>query len=137
MNRRNLLRHTGTTAGIYALAVFIISVLFFIPVTSEASGTFRPFPPRPPVSAELDQEKYELGRAVFTKRVRLTSQNIPARELSARRARLETLQRQLPRSIQNRIDLLSFAPLLTAQQFQALEYYLVRRYKIRETSSAL
>jgi len=131
MNRRHFFKR-ALTAG-----VALFCAMFFIPVASEASGTFRPFPPRPPATLDIDQEKYELGRAILTNRIRLTPQNLPASELRSRTSRMESLQRQLPRSIQNRIDLPAFAPLLTDEQFEALEYYLVRRYKLRATSSAL
>jgi len=120
--------------AITLLSLILLGLGLWIPTPTEASGTFRPFPPRPPAATDLDRERYELGRAILTRRVRLRRQRLSSTQLQQQTRQLETMQRQLPRSLQRRLDLPRLAPFLTPSQLDALGYYLSRRYNIRVNS---
>jgi hypothetical protein len=76
-----------------------------------------------------DYGKYELGRNVSQGRIALPS---PEREFVQPQAQvLEALASQLPRSARARIDLAAMAGRLSAQQLDAVRYYLKVRYRVR------
>ncbi|MGF1656350.1 MAG: hypothetical protein ACFCU3_05150 [Verrucomicrobiales bacterium] len=110
-------------------ALLLFGLVDSVPL--RASGTFRPFPPRPPGESDIDRDRYELGRAIFTRRFQLEPQRLGASELQRRASILNQLQSILPRSIGARIQLPAFAPLVTEQQLEALIYYVEKRYNRR------
>ena len=93
-----------------------------------ASGASPTRPPRPPRSAQaapaerMDDAKYAAGKAVFTGKAPMARNTGASKQ---ERARLETLARQSGTAGRN---LPSLAGRLSADQLDALEYYVAHRY---------
>src|SRR5687767_14475695 len=93
-----------------------------------ASGATPTRPPRPPRSGQsapaerIDDGKYALGKAVFTGKSSLARNNRAGKQ---ERARLEELARQSGNAGRH---LPSLAGRLSADQLDALAYYVAHRY---------
>jgi hypothetical protein len=90
-----------------------------------ASGSYTSRPPHPRAEKKsLDRAKYSLGQRLFDGKVKLDAQGDPA----AQHARLTTLQGLLPKRVGKKKDLSVLAGKLTAEQLDALEYYVNERF---------
>jgi len=90
-----------------------------------ASGSYTSRPPHPPAKEKsADRAKYSLGMRVFDGKVKFDAQADPG----AQRDRLKALQARLPERVAKKKDLPSLAGKLTAEQLDALEYYVNHRY---------
>ena len=89
-----------------------------------ASGSAPTRPPRPPSAGApaetMDNARYALGKSVFTGKAPLHSNPTAARQQKARLSRLaaETGETSLPK----------LAGKLSAEQLDALDYYVSKRY---------
>ena len=97
------------------------------PLSALASGTYcscLPKPPRPAGKAEsVDRDKFDLGQKVFNGKA------APGQgDAAAQRARLETLNGQLPESVAKKKNLPVLAGKLSAEQLEALDYFVKQRY---------
>jgi hypothetical protein len=90
-----------------------------------ASGSYTSRPPQPRIEKKsLDRARYSLGQRLFDNKVKLDGQV----DASAQRTRLETLQARLPERVAKKKDLPALAGRMSAQQLDALEYYVGERY---------
>ena len=105
-------------------------LLLLVPGYGFASGSYMARPPRPPMQNGPEEARYEVGKAIFTRKMAL-----PERHAAAPRdkqmERLRQLQNKLPAQARSGVDLTGLAGRLSPGQFQALEHYLAVRYKIQ------
>jgi hypothetical protein len=95
-----------------------------------ASGTYPFTPPHPPSSEEfLDEDRYSLGRSIFLGKTEFP-QPAPLERIAENALHLVSLQTQLPESLRQDINLPALATKISEPGLAALEYYLLRRYKI-------
>jgi len=103
--------------------------LAMVPVVSAApalaSGTYGGRPASPPAS--VDRSSYELGKKVYAGEFE-RSANAAAAE--AQRAALTSLQERLPIRARTDVDLPSYAGQLDDAQYDALLYFLKKRFKV-------
>lgn len=95
-----------------------------------ASGTHANRMPKPPSSKEtekLDREKYSLGQKIYNAKVKLMT----AGDAGAQMGRLKVLQARLPAKIAEKKNLVSLAGKLTAEQLEALEYFVQQRFPVK------
>ena len=96
----------------------------------QASGSYTARPPRPLLKGEpgakIDAEKYELGKRIYTGKVK--PGELQAAVATAQEGRLRELQAQLPERESKKTDLSSLAGKLSAEQLDALEYYVHQRF---------
>lgn len=103
-----------------------------LPGSAVASGTYNARPPRPPkVEGDgrsiAERDKYALGKKVFTRKAdKLAVQ--PQANREAQQKRLAELQARLPASTQKKVNLPALAGKLTAEELDALQYYVSKRY---------
>ena len=102
-----------------------------LPLGARASGSYTARPPRPPTpkeSATLDNEKYALGKKIFTGKAKLKAEtDAPAAQ---QETKLKELAGKLPKSVKEADKLPGLAGKLSARDLEALEYYLTQRYKL-------
>jgi len=79
-------------------------------------------------SAQLDREKYGLGQKIYDGKVDLMAQG----DMAAQEGRLKAIQSRLPASDATKKDLVSLAGKLTAEQLDALEYFVDRRFPMKK-----
>lgn len=100
-----------------------------------ASGSYQSRLPRPPVKRqasdqatkpEIDQEKYGLGKKVYSGRV---SGEATTTDATAQAAQLKQWADQLPKSKQAQ-DLPKLAGKLSPREMEALGYYLKTRFNL-------
>lgn len=91
-----------------------------------ASGTYASRPPRPPAS--VDRGLYELGKKVFTGE--FVRASVPGTAASQGDL-LRDLYERLPHKARAKSQLASYAGQLTAEQIDALLYFMKKRYRIR------
>ena len=106
---------------------FILSVLLLAAGAEAAlaSGTYSSRPPQPRAEKKsMDRAKYSLGQRLFDGKVKPEAQA----DADAQRARLTTLQARLPERVGKKKELPTLAGKLTAEQLDALEYYVQERY---------
>lgn len=72
---------------------------------------------------KIDSAKYDLGKRIFTGKAKLGSATTPGDS-----ARLAALQSRLPAKEQKKANLTALAGKLTAQELDALEYYVAQRF---------
>lgn len=100
--------------------------------TAVASGTYNARPPRPPkVEGDergiVERDKYALGKKVFNRKPDAAVAQ-PQANREAQQKRLAELQARLPASTQKKVNLPALAGKLTAEELEALEYYVSKRY---------
>ncbi|MBI4024136.1 MAG: hypothetical protein HY360_04090 [Verrucomicrobia bacterium] len=116
-------------------APFILTLLLIAMPSGNrlgASGCYTGGPFVPPVQGKeqcLDSEKYEVGKQIFTGKMRLDA--ISDGDVEAMRKKLKIAQEQLPEHAQKTVDLPSLAGQLDPKQWNALAYYLLVRHKIK------
>jgi hypothetical protein len=96
---------------------------------AQASGSYNARPPRVPQPEgrdRVDQEKYALGKQVYNHKAKLTVDASADRATQERR--LRDLEMRLPERARRDANLTSMAGKLSAQQLDALDYYISKRY---------
>jgi hypothetical protein len=109
----------------------VILALSLAPAVLKGSGSYSSRPPRPPAVIEMtkdvDRERYELGKKIYSGKARLSAQ-ASMDATKQQEGRLRTLQARLPESAQKKTDLTALAGRLTAAEMDALEYYVNKRF---------
>lgn len=101
---------------------------FAMPSVIHASGSYT-FRPSRPALQSVDAELYEVGKNIFAGKTKL-NEAAPAKQ-AEQKGRLTELQSKLPTSALKSANLTDMAGKLTAEQLDALEYYVKTRYKIK------
>lgn len=107
--------------------VITLALLLALPVALCASGTYTARPPRPAAPGQaqkMDSAKYDLGKRIYNGKATLTAAPAPA----GAEARLAALQARLPAGEQKKTNLPALGGKLTAEQLDALEYYVGQRF---------
>ena len=112
------------------LIPLLLAAAVALPTLAQASGTYTARPPRPAIKGErgakMDSEKYELGKRIYTGKLKPgETQTVGA---AAQEGRLRHLQTHLPEREQKSTNLTSLAGRLSAEQLDALEYYIHQRF---------
>lgn len=93
-----------------------------------ASGSYSNRLPTPPAKSDggmkLDREKYGLGQKIYDGKIKL----LAADHAVAQMDRLKALQARLPASAARKKNLAALAGKLSAEQLDALEYFVQRRF---------
>jgi hypothetical protein len=90
-----------------------------------ASGSYTARPPQPPATKKsFDRARYSLGQHLFDGKVKLKAQT----EAEPQEKRLSALQAHLPKRLSKKTNLPDLAGKLTAEQLDALEYYVHQRF---------
>jgi hypothetical protein len=107
------------------LTLGLLAVCLAIPATADASGSYTARPPQPGVSKKgLDRAKYSLGQKLFNGKVAPSGQG----DATAQNERLKRLQGMLPEKTAAKKNLTTMAGKLSAEQLDALDYYVSNRY---------
>jgi hypothetical protein len=109
----------------------LTATLFAIAAIAPAfgSGSYSNNAPKPRADSggmKLDRDKYDLGQKIYDGQMAL-----PARseaQAGAQMERLKMLQAKLPAETGMKKDLVALAGKLTAQQIEALEYFVEHRF---------
>lgn len=103
-----------------------------------ASGSYPPNPPRlgGAALARIDANRYNLGKTLFLERLNLPSSAPAETNPDANRARLAATQNLLPERVSAQIDLPALAGRLSAEQVDALLYYIGIRFRIEVPAGA-
>jgi hypothetical protein len=101
-----------------------------LPGAAIASGTYTARPPRPPIKAaqgeKMDSAKYDLGKRIYNGKAKLdTASGTP---MAAQETKLSALEARLPEKERKSAHLTSYAGKLTAEQLDALDYYVAHRF---------
>jgi hypothetical protein len=110
----------------------IVALVFWcaiVSLTATASGSYSGGGVRPPV--KIDSARYELGKAVFTGKAKLS--DTPA-NAEAQTTQLSSWHKALPASVQKTANLPSLAGRLSDAQLSGLEHYLQIRYNINPSA---
>ncbi len=91
-----------------------------------ASGSYIGGGPRPP--RQIKPELYHLGKSVYAGK--MEAKDMPSLR-DEQNELLRQYQEKLPRTVQKKIDLASYAGKLDEEQMTALMYFLEIRYKIK------
>jgi hypothetical protein len=108
----------------------LLAAAVALPAVALASGSYTARPPKPPVAGErgvkVDSTRYELGKRIYNGKLKLgDTQPVAA---AAQEGRLRGLQARLPEREQKSTNLLALAGKLSAEQLDALEYYVNQRF---------
>lgn len=116
--------HTPSAAP-RRFAPLLLAAVLAAPLGALASGSYCVCIPKPPQAAasKVDKDKYNLGQKVFNGKTAAAQG-----DAAAQRAKLSSLQSQLPEKVGKKTDLNALAGKLTAEQLSALEYYVQQRY---------
>ena len=107
------------------LTLGLLAGCLALPVTASASGSYTARPPQPGAAKKsLDRAKYSLGQKLFNGKVQPTGQG----EAATQADRLKRLQGQLPEKVAAKKNLPALAGKLTAEQLDALDYFVTQRY---------
>jgi hypothetical protein len=114
---------------------FIRTLILILGATSSpafASGSYPPNPPRlgGAALARIDATAYNLGKTLFLDRLDLPSAPPAGANPEANRARLAAAQGLLPARVAAQVDLTALAERLTAEQVDALLYYIGIRFRV-------
>jgi hypothetical protein len=112
------------------LTPLLLAACVALPAATSASGTYSARPPRPPTKAaqseKIDSTKYELGKRIYNGKAKLdTAAGAP---MAMQETRLRALESRLPEKEQKSAHLATYAGKLTAEQLDALEYYVAHRF---------
>ncbi len=111
----------------------VLGLVLLSPVLLQASGSYNARPPRPPTITESrkasDKDKYELGKKIYSGKARLSTQSSVS--ATQQETRLRALQNRLPESEKKNTNLPALAGKLTAEQLDALEYYVDKRFPLK------
>jgi hypothetical protein len=106
----------------------ILAAAVALPGAVLASGSYTARPPRPPVRTDggerLDSARYELGKRVYNKKSTLGTVS----GQTGQDERLRAIESRLPEKEQKKANLTSLAGKLTAEQLDALDYYVTHRF---------
>lgn len=106
----------------------ILAAAVALPAAAFASGTYTSRPPRPPSRTEgherLDSAKYELGKRVYNKKSTLGTVS----GATGQEERLRAIEARLPEKEQKKANLTALAGKLSAEQLDALDYYVAQRF---------
>jgi len=111
----------------------VLALIVILPGVAIASGSSVNRPPRPPSQqpageVRLDNQKYALGKQVFTTKKKRRA--IAGIDAGAQAARLRELQKQLPsRDNAGTPHLPALAGTLTNEELDALEHYVANRHR--------
>ena len=107
-------------------AVALISLIASLGLggAANASGTYTGRPPHPPAS--IDRAAYELGKHVFAGEFTPGAVDVAAHEVV-----LLELQQKLPTRARVKNDITAFVGKLSDAQLDALQYFLLKRYKVK------
>ena len=97
-----------------------------------ASGSYNARPPRVPAGDTpkgADNQKYALGKKIYTGKAKLTPQTSVDR--AAQERRLQELQARLPEKVRAEVNLPQYAGRLSGTELEALDYYVSRRYPVK------
>ena len=112
------------------LIPLLLAALVALPALAQASGSYTARPPRPLLKGEsgakIDAEKYELGKRLYTGKMK--PGELQATAATAQAERLRELQAQLPEREMKKTDLTALAGKLSAEQLDALAYYVQQRF---------
>jgi hypothetical protein len=102
-------------------------------VTAFASGSYNARPPRVPAGPAgergIDNAKYELGKKIYNRKVKLNAQ--PSVDREAQERRLRELEARLPTRARGDVNLPTLAGMLSPSELEALEYYVSQRYPVK------
>lgn len=111
------------------LALFAVAAVLASPFGVAASGSYCTCIPKPPpkgaAESKVEREKYALGQKLYNAK---TPPEGAVGDATAQRTRLQALQTALPEKVGKKKDLTANAGKLTAEQLDALEYYVGQRY---------
>jgi hypothetical protein len=107
-----------------ALAASCLALPLALPAPAGASGSYTARPPQPGASGIADRARYALGQRIFNGEVEADA----SAEAAPQAERLARLQGALPGDVAARKDLPAMAGKLTADQLEALEYFVHERY---------
>jgi hypothetical protein len=114
----------------HRLIPLLLAAAVALPALAQASGTYTARPPRPAVKGErgekMDSEKYELGKRIYTGKLKLGETQAAA--AAAQEGPLRELQGHLPEREQKKTNLSALAGKLSAEQIEALDYYIHQRF---------
>lgn len=115
-----------TTKATRALLILgMATACLTVPVRVDASGSYTARPPQPGASSRLmDRAKYSLGQRLFDGKIKPDA----SADATAQTERLKRLQAALPKRVAAKKDLPAMAGKLTAEQLEAIEYFVNRRY---------
>ena len=112
------------------LIPLLLAACVALPGAALASGAYSARPPRPPAKSasgeKMDSAKYELGKRIYNGKAKLEAST--AVPLAMQETRLRALEARLPEKEQKSANLASHAGKLTAEQLDALEYYVAHRF---------
>lgn len=115
---------------IIRLTPLLLAACVALPAAASASGTYTARPPRPPAKAasgeKMDSAKYELGKRIYNGKAKLEAST--AVPMAMQETRLRALETRLSEKEQKSARLSSYAGKLTAEQLDALEYYVAHRF---------
>lgn len=122
---RSIARPVIGLVAVLGAAVVATMVLAVSAAPALASGTYGGRPASPPAS--VDRASYELGKKVYAGQF---ARSANAAATAAQRAALTELQERLPIRARNDVDLPSYAGQLDDAQYEALLYFLKKRFKV-------
>lgn len=91
-----------------------------------ASGSYTARPPQPGAYGAPDRARYELGQRIFDGK--LAPEAAADVDAAAQSERLARLEARLPQEVAASKNLKALAGKLTAEQLEALEYFVDERY---------
>jgi hypothetical protein len=111
----------------FTTAFVAVALLAAAAPQAEASGSYRVRPPQPRLQDDIDRALYALGQQVYDGKSK-PSPEIDGTASDSQGQRLGALQQMLPARAARSKDLPKLAGRLSAQQLDALEYYVKRRF---------
>ncbi len=119
-----------TTSSRILLFTALLATATTVPAL--ASGSYSGRPPKPPAQSggemKMDREKYGLGQKIYEGDAHLMGGG----EADAQMTRLKMVQAQLPSDAAKMKDLVSLAGKLSAQELDALEYFVKQRFAMKK-----
>lgn len=113
------------------LMPLLLAAVVAAPSAIFASGSYTSRPPRPVIKSgdgeKMDSAKYALGKRIYSGKAKLDANAGAAATMQE--TRLRALQARLPEKEQKSANLTSYAGKLTAEQMDALEYYVAQRFQ--------
>lgn len=76
----------------------------------------------------IDQERYELGKKIFTGKVELPESPISPEKVETQTQALEKVKEDLPETVAKKLDIPGLAGKLDEDQLNSLMYYLFTRF---------
>jgi hypothetical protein len=112
------------------LTTLLLAACVALPAVGTASGTYTARPPRPPAKAaggeKMDSAKYALGKSIYNGKAKLEANT--AVPMAVQETRLKALEARVSEKERKSANLTAHAGKLSAEQLDALEYYVAHRF---------